>query len=78
MEVLPILKQNKTTLCKQTVYIAESSLSVLPISLYLDNWLLLLFFPIYCMYAQMTFNVKPHYNYISNESKLKATPASYM
>ena len=55
---------------------AESRLFVLPISFFLDNWLLLLFF--HLLYTQMNFNLKPHYNYISNEPKFKASPAPYM
>lgn len=36
-------EREKKKLWKQIVYIAESSLFILPISLFPDNWLLLLF-----------------------------------
>lgn len=46
LEVLLSLQKKskgKKNLWKQIVYIAESSLFILPISLFPDNWLLLLF-----------------------------------
>lgn len=69
-------KKEKKTLWKQIVYIAVSRLFILPISLFLDNWLLLLFF--YLPYTQMNFNLKPYYTCISNEPKFKTIPAPHM